>query len=590
VFFFQHSHDGSSDAPGQEVLRHRTLLRSRMLSKHALGYDVKSLPPAKRLRANLADLATSNLISGQRAQELYNDADAAGAANVRDMTGSSGKNARRNILRKLLKGSKWPKSYTAKIRVRNPKTEEVVEAPMDMLLVHEVVDKLFKYNDRSKLLETAGMEPRTKTHLDNVAVELGEAELLGLGLWLDGCPCNWDRTKSLEVITMSLPGLTGRYKNLRIPLVAMPHEFVACEDTFDDLLAIVAWSFQHLAMKRYPSKRHDGSDWSDSEKERAAAAGRELPVAAALVEVRGDWKMMKEVFRLPGWKEKAGCCWLCCAVPADVRKNDAGAAWRRNRLTHWELLHRMLTQNKSISPLFSCPGIKSHCFKIDWLHAADQGCTADFLGNALLTLLGKMPGRNKKKRLSELFQRICEFYERTGTEARLQSLSLGMLKKQKGSPKLRCSAAEARALVPFIKEACEKYLDRHDEEELAVMQMAFHLDRLYGTLSEDSIFRADLMREHCRKFCVLYTALEAKYIALKLKLWRAKPKMHLLQELCEETEGAAPSRSWCYRDEDFGGAAARLARRRGGKCTPKSVSKNMLDNYRAKHDFPRDIV
>ena len=561
-----------------------------MLSKHSLGYDAKNLPAAKRLRANLADLATSNLISGQRAQDLFNDADAAGAANVRDMKGSSGQHARRNVLRKLLKGSKWPKSYTAKIRVRDPKTEAVDEVPMDMLLVHEVVDQLFKYNDRSKLLETAGMEPRTKAHLDTVARELGEEDLLGLGLWLDGCPCNWDRTKSLEVITMSLPGLTGKYKNLRIPLVCIPHEFVACEDTFDDLLSIVAWSFQHLAKKRYPSKRHDGTDWSDSETARAAAAGREIPVAACLVEVRGDWKMMKEVFRLPGWNEKTGCCWLCRAVPADIRRNDAGADWRRNRLTHWELLHRMLTHNKSISPLLSCPGIKSHCFKIDWLHAADQGCTADYLGNALLTLLRKMPGSNKKVRLLELFRRICGFYERTGTQARLQTLTLGMIQKQKSSPKLRCSAAEARALVPFIKEATEKYLDQSDEEECAVTQMAFHLDRLYGTLSEDSIFRADLMREHCRKFCLLYAAVEQKYIALKQKRWRIKPKLHMLQELCEETEGAAPSRSWCYRDEDFGGAAARLARRRGGKCTAISVSRNMLDNYRAKHDFPRDIA
>ena len=140
-----------------------------MLSKHSLGYDAKNLPAAKRLRANLADLATSNLISGQRTQDLFNDADAAGAANVRDMKGSSGQHARRNVLRKLLKGSKWPKSYTAKIRVRDPKTEAVNEVPMDMLLVHEVVDELFKYNDRSKLLETAGMEPRTKAHLDTVA-------------------------------------------------------------------------------------------------------------------------------------------------------------------------------------------------------------------------------------------------------------------------------------------------------------------------------------------------------------------------------------------------------------------------------------
>ena len=350
-----------------------------MLSKHQVGYDASTLPASKRLRANLADLTTGNVISGQRAQTLFNDAHAAGAEDVSDMRGRADEHSRRNILRKLLKHSKWPSRYVSKIRVRDPKTENVVAVPMEMLLVHEVVDKLFQYNDRSKLLETVGMEPRTRDHLQTVRTELGHEEMLGVGIWLDGCPCNWDRTKSLEVITMSLPGLTGRWRNLRIPLTSIPHEYVACEDTFDDLLEIIAWSFKYLALKKNPSGRHDQSDWHQTDKARKNKAGTDLLVAAALVEVRGDWKMMKEVFRLPGWNEKTGCCWLCRALPEDIRDAGEDASWRSRRLSHWELIERMLLQGKSLSPLLSCPGIRSHCFKIDWLHAADQGCTADFL-------------------------------------------------------------------------------------------------------------------------------------------------------------------------------------------------------------------
>ena len=144
-----------------------------MLSKHGLGYDASTLPASKRLRANLADLTTGNVISGQRAQTLFNDAHAAGAEDVSDMRGRADEHSRRNILRKLLKNSKWPSRYVSKIRVRDPKTENVVAVPMEMLLVHEVVDKLFQYNDRSKLLETVGMEPRTRDHLQTVRTELG---------------------------------------------------------------------------------------------------------------------------------------------------------------------------------------------------------------------------------------------------------------------------------------------------------------------------------------------------------------------------------------------------------------------------------
>ena len=99
-----------------------------MLSKHALGYDPKQVPAAKRLRANIADLTLSNQISGQRAQSLINDAHSAGVGGFRDLSGTVDRNSRRNITRKLLKGSKWPKRYEALIRAKNAKTGDVEKA------------------------------------------------------------------------------------------------------------------------------------------------------------------------------------------------------------------------------------------------------------------------------------------------------------------------------------------------------------------------------------------------------------------------------------------------------------------------------
>ena len=96
-----------------------------MLSKRAKGYDTSSLPPAKRLRQNLADAFLSNEITGTRAQELFNDAQAAGASNVKDLAGgTSSKNAARNLKKKLSRYSKWPKPYMAEVRMKDPKTEE----------------------------------------------------------------------------------------------------------------------------------------------------------------------------------------------------------------------------------------------------------------------------------------------------------------------------------------------------------------------------------------------------------------------------------------------------------------------------------
>ena len=64
-----------------------------------------------------------------------------------------------------------------------------------------------------------------------------------------------------------------------------------------------------------------------------------------------------------------------------------------------ELLQREWERGKMPSPIFACFGIFNHLFKCDWLHCADQGVTADFLGNLFAYLVKeKMPGSNVHER------------------------------------------------------------------------------------------------------------------------------------------------------------------------------------------------
>ena len=113
TFFFKH---GSSSG----------CVHATMLSKRAKGYDRSTCPPEKRLRLNLADAFLSNDITGARTQEMFNDAQAAGAEGVADLASHSScpGNAARDLKRKLARYSKWPQQYTAKVRMKDPKTEE----------------------------------------------------------------------------------------------------------------------------------------------------------------------------------------------------------------------------------------------------------------------------------------------------------------------------------------------------------------------------------------------------------------------------------------------------------------------------------
>lgn len=284
------------------------------------------------------------------------------------------------------------------------------------------------------LQTTAHMAPDTRNNLARAASEAGVPfeEALGIGLWGDGIASKWDRTESLEVVTLSLPGF-GPGRDIRIPLCGISKRFLLQHETIDRILSVLLWSFRALARGAHPSARHDGSEWGPGEAHRAKMSDRPVGVKGFLVELRGDWAWFKTVLRLPAWNESRGCCWLCRATPADIRSIDENAPWRSQRLSHWDLVSRMRAQGLSMSPLFSCPGFRSDCIQIDWLHTADLGVTSDFLGNLFYLLVKKMPG-NMAAAVAQLFRDIQAFYVASGTTSRLSTLTLAMI-RQSGKKK-----------------------------------------------------------------------------------------------------------------------------------------------------------
>ena len=189
-------------------------------------------------------------------------------------------------------------------------------------------------------------------------------------------------------------------------------------------------------------------------------AGQPLGFQALLCEVRGDWKFYKECFNFPGWNTFSGICWLCDCTPAELREVGPDAGWRNRRLSHWDLIHRIRRNNVEVSPLFSSPFLKGSCFKIDWLHAVDQGVGVAFPGNFFYYVVRELlEGANLKERCSSLWMKIQAYYRRREVQDRLQLLRFSMLRKEKASPKLRASAAEARALIPFALELANEVLD-----------------------------------------------------------------------------------------------------------------------------------
>ena len=259
------------------------------------------------------------------------------------------------------------------------------------LLPHELIYCFLHHGaDIEKLLSVSYMGEESKANLERAKAELGVERLIGLGLWGDGAPCNWDRTKSLEVLALSFPGLEDNH-NLRLPIVTIMKHHVVKTETYEDIGAVVSWSMRFLALGVCPSRRHDGRLWvKRHDHYRAKIAAKGIGAKAVFVEIRGDWMFYKQVFKLPQQNELTGICWMCTMTPGRMCEVGEHAFWRHERLTHWDVIARMHLRGEAASSLMNCPCVRTTVFRVDWLHAVDQGVAADFMGNALWSLLDRM--------------------------------------------------------------------------------------------------------------------------------------------------------------------------------------------------------
>ena len=284
-----------------------------MLSKRQRPYDPASLSASRRLRQNLGDLLARNELPATRLGEVVNDIHGVAPTELRDLVAPISQNTAKKLRKKFLKRSSWMPDYVAELRTWDPKAQKIVKDKVPMQLIHEVVAVLLRFGFKDKLLATDHMDPLTLDHLRHCESE-ALCKLLGIGLWGDGAPTQWDRSESIDVISLSLPGI-GEFQNLRIPLIVMPHSRV-CKETWEDVFNIFKWSLTILATGVWPTARHDASPWLQSDKCRVSA--RPL-LRGALVEVRQDWKFAAEVFGFPSHNTAEGCCWACTCKPDEVQ-------------------------------------------------------------------------------------------------------------------------------------------------------------------------------------------------------------------------------------------------------------------------------
>lgn len=238
-----------------------------------------------------------------------------------------------------------------------------------------------------------------------------------------------------------------------------------------------------------------------------------------------------------------------------------------------------------MNPLLTAPWVRSRIFRMDWLHVADLGVTADFIGNFFHEVVQLFPGNNKKERCANLYQEALAFYDANSVQDRFDCLLPTHFEPKDMPYKLKGSAAKVRALVPFVWQLAQEMLDISVPKYAAMRQAAFHLKEVYSALSAGHPDPCATMNEHGVKFAVQYVGLHDYLNGADDKAFRIKPKLHLFLHITSDS--SLPRLTWTYRDEDFGGSVARMARRRGNLLGCGSTSSTCLARFKTSNPCVR---
>ena len=397
------------------------------------------------------------------------------------LAGSSGKNASRNVMRRIGKTSSMPALYSTYIPIWCNKTNRKINDIFKFLLPHEVINN-------------AVLETNLQDWLSPVSTTIGftvqkwkervgyVGDAVGFGLWGDSA--TYFTRDSLYVIMAN--AVTGVRKRRYWLCAFSKKSLCACgcggRCTLDGIWRVLSWSFTCLLNRRWPSVRDDMMPFDSSEfegdRERSILAGGDLAVGGGVVQKRGDWSWLKNGIGMVGWGDRDAsgevrCCFKCDASIAGRHPYDDfsdGASWRDTILTHEIFMQRVLAMGLYLSGVFSLPGFIVTYISGDLMHTGELGVLQHMLGACLWEWFQSVGGIvTKPKPTLDMMLSFIRTASKSLRQERLpfNTLTLGMIKGKKtsSSPKLKAKASEASRLLACLVYIFERLFPPRDAHQ-----------------------------------------------------------------------------------------------------------------------------
>ena len=143
------------------------------------------------------------------------------------------------------------------------------------------------------------------------------------------------------------------------------------------MFEVTKWSLLQLYMGRVNEFLPDGSEWVRTGKH--LVQGTELPVAL-LVQARGDWPFLKQLFQVPQWNQHQ-ICWLCRATKENDKITHSQSPWRMKGYAPNQFFHELREAGVRLNPLMSLPGFTFASICLDWMHIMDLGVSPVVMGS-----------------------------------------------------------------------------------------------------------------------------------------------------------------------------------------------------------------
>ena len=405
------------------------------------------------------------------------------------------------------------------------------------------------------------------------------------------------KQKSVLVASLNIVSGDDEVRHRRFPLFCLRKErlckcgcggFCTTQRVFD----VLAWSFRVLLSGRNPALRHDSSVFTEYDTAARAKPGEVIP-HAALLQVRGDWEGLMQIFRLRAPKQSE-FCWACDASsdPASAMSFHnfaADAPHRGTCFSHRDYLQRCVAEGGQPSNLFRAPGMQLKHVIVDSMHAADLGSFCDAVGSLFyIEVTCRAWHPSMAAGLVWLNLKLNKFYKTHKELSQVTPLVKSQIvSKTNPYPFLKAKAAPVRHVAEFCLQLAYKHMygiageggrpafafsasspmRGRTQEHLQLMVDVFRGMERFGRAVSVSPFDtaacSEGMTTYLTSLCQLHKLwrLGRSVADAKRLPWQLRPKCHLLQHLVLDhiLSYGSPAKFWCYRDEDFVGVVKRIA-------------------------------